>query len=259
MSYNVRNIRNDNVPKGKILVYWLGGYGFMLKFSNEKIICIDPYLSDCVERIAGFPRLSLAPLAAEEVNTDIYLITHEHPDHLDVDSFDAIAAKNPSCKIVAGKSCESFLKTKNVSPKIIAVGEDTQLDGIKIIAVPADHGSLCRDGIGFIIQFENRTIYFTGDTCLNEQLLMPAIKIKPEIIVPCINPKFGNLGEDGAAELVKKCGAKIAIPSHFGLFAEHGGDPEIFKSFVNKLSPQTIVQIFAPGQGVEIMEKNDKI
>jgi L-ascorbate 6-phosphate lactonase len=111
MQYHVKTIRKDVVPHDKILVYWLGGYGFMLKFPTSQIICIDPYLSDCVERIVGFRRLSLAPLSAEEVTTDTYLITHDHADHLDVDSFATLVRKNPTCDIVAGKSCETFLKT----------------------------------------------------------------------------------------------------------------------------------------------------
>ena len=90
-----------------------------------------------------------------------------------------------------------------------------------------------------MVQFENRSIYFTGDTSLNEELLAPAINFKPEILIPCINPKFGNLGEKGSAELAKKCEAKISIPGHFGLFAEHAGDAGLFKEQLEIQSPQT--------------------
>ncbi|MDO8302819.1 MAG: MBL fold metallo-hydrolase [Sedimentisphaerales bacterium] len=253
MKYNVKTIRQDIVKeKGRVIVYWLGGYGFMLKFSTGQIFCIDPYLSDCVERIAGFPRLSLAPLTAEEVTTDAYLITHNHPDHLDVDSFDTIVAKNPGCAIVAGKSCEPFLKTRSTPYNLATVGEAIPCGNIKITAVSADHGDFCPEAIGFIIQFENRTMYFTGDTSLNENLLAPAISYKPDILIPCINPKFGNLGETGAAQLAKKCSAKIAIPSHFGLFAEHGGDVGLFREQVKTISPTTQVVLLTPGRGVAI-------
>jgi L-ascorbate 6-phosphate lactonase len=150
----------------------------MLKFSTGQILCIDPYLNDCAERMAGYPRLSLAPLTAEEVSTDVYLITHDHPDHLDVDGFDTIVAKNPGCTVIAGKSCEPFLKTRSVPYKLAAIGEHIQCGNIKITAVSADHGDLCPGAIGFIIQFKNRMIYFTDDTSLNENLLAPAISIK---------------------------------------------------------------------------------
>ena len=252
MQYDVKTIRKDVVPHGKILVYWLGGYGFMLKFPTDQIVCIDPYLSDCVERIVGFRRLSLAPLSAEEVQTDIYLITHDHPDHLDVDSFDTIAAKNPCCTIIVGKSCEASLKPKHAPHTIIKAGDTIRCGELAFTATEADHGALCADAIGFLIDCAGRRIYFTGDTALNEKVLAAAIARKPEIIVPCINPQFGNLGESGAAQLVKKCEVKIAIPGHFGLFAEHGGDAGLFREQVKAISPTTQVVLLTPGTGEAI-------
>lgn len=249
MQYPIKNIRKESVPPHKILVYWLGGAGFMLKFPSNRILCIDPYLSDCVERLAGFRRLSLAPLAAQELQTDLYLITHDHPDHLDVDSFDTIIHNNPNCTVIAGKSCEPFLMTRDIPHKLIASGTSMQCESITITATDADHGDLCPESIGFIIHYENRSVYFTGDTALNEKRLAPAINFKPEILVPSINPKFGNLGEQGAAELAKKCEAKICIPVHFGLFAEHAGDPGLFKEHLQIHSPQTQYIALTPGRG----------
>ena len=252
MLYNAKTIQKDNVPQGKILVYWLGGYGFMLKFHTGQIVCIDPYLSDCVERIVGFRRLSLAPLLAEEIQMDIYLITHDHADHFDVDSFDTITTNNPQCTIVAGKSCETPLKSKKVHYRIVTAGDTTQCGELTLLAVGADHGDLCKDNIGFFIECAGRSIYFTGDTALNEKMLIAAINRKPEIIVPCINPQFGNLGEMGAAQLARKCEAKIAIPGHFGLFAEHGGDAGLFQKHVKAISPTTQVVLLTPGRGEAI-------
>lgn len=252
MQYHVKTIRKDIVPHGKVLMYWLGGYGFMLKFPTQQIVCIDPYLSDCVERIVGFRRLSLAPLSAEEVQTDVYLITHDHADHLDVDSFDTIAAKNPCCTIIAGKSCETSLKSKKVRYTIVNAGDTIQCGEITLHAIGADHGDLCKDTIGFFIEHDGRSIYFTGDTAFNEKMLAAAIARKPEIIVPCINPQFGNLGEMGAAQLAKECEAKIAIPAHFGLFAEHGGDAGLFREQIKTTSPTTQVVLLTPGKGEAI-------
>jgi len=249
MQYNVKTIRKDVVPRGKILIYWLGGYGFMLKFPTGQVVLIDPYLSDCVERLAGFRRLSLAPLLAEEVTTDTYLITHDHPDHLDVDSFDAIVSRNPVCDIVAGKSCEAFLKTKSVPYKLIKMNGTVKCGDITVKAVPANHGEYCPEAIGLFIEFKDRSIYFTGDTSFDEPLLASTINRKPEILIPCINPQFGNLGEAGAAELAKKCEAKIVVPAHFGLFAEHGGDPGLFREQLQAQSPQTKLVFLTPGRG----------
>jgi L-ascorbate 6-phosphate lactonase len=102
-----------------------------------------------------------------------------------------------------------------------------------------------------VIEFAGRKIYFTGDTCYNEAMMAPVIAEQPEIVIPCINGAFGNLSEFDGAKLTAACNARIAIPSHFWLFAEHGGDPGKFRAHVTELSDaQTI--LLTPGRGVEI-------
>lgn len=252
MKYNLRSIRQDAVINGKMLIYWLGGYGFAVKFDNGRIVCLDPYLSDCVERIAGFRRLSLPPIEANELQADIYLITHDHPDHLDEDSLKTILNSNPGINVIVGKSCTKVVEKEAKVFTVLGAGETTQADELTITAVPADHGELCPDAIGFIIKYKGRGLYFTGDTSLNYSMLKPAIQSRPEIIVPCINPAFGNLGEKGAAELSARCESKLAVPAHFGLFAEHGGDAELFREELRKIAPNCQTLLLTPGRGEAI-------
>jgi L-ascorbate 6-phosphate lactonase len=251
MRFDIHNIRqNVHLKDHEILIYWLGGYGFVLKFPTGQILCMDPYLSDCVERIAGFRRLSLAPISADQLQSDILTITHDHPDHLDVDSIQDILRQNPNCAVVAGSSCENYLKELKTTPiTILKAGQSVSFGEIAIEAIDADHGKLCKDAIGFLIRFRKRSLYFTADTCLNKNVLASAIQSRPEIIIPNINPTFGNLSEIGAASLVALCGSSIAIPGHFWLFAEHGGDPAAFQEQVHRLSPTTKVVLMTPGWG----------
>lgn len=249
MRYELKNVRKNDVPKGRMMIYWLGGYGFVIKLECGQVICIDPYLSDCVEQIAGFRRLSLAPIKASELSTDVYLITHNHPDHLDTDSFDSIVRANPNIQVIAGKSCIESIKQRTKNFKTMIAGESIRLSKVNITAIAADHGDLCPDSIGFLLESGKRKIYFTGDTALSYSFLAKAIESKPEIIVPCINPAYGNLGEKGAAELTAKCQSLIAVPAHFGLFAEHGGDVGLFREELKKISPQTQTVLLTPGQG----------
>jgi hypothetical protein len=82
--------------------------------------------------------------------------------------------------------------------------------------------------------------------------IMRNCSTKPDVLIPYINPKFGNLGEISEAQLAKKCSAKIAIPSYFGLFAEHGGDPGMFREQLQIHSPQTQLILLTPGRGIAI-------
>ena len=253
MAYNLVNIRQDKPSeKGKILVYWLAGSGFVFKFSNDVIICVDPYLSDKAEELFGFRRLSAAPVRANQLFFDLLLITHEHADHFDEDSFGELTRSNPGCKVISTKPCLPLLENRSVDYKITAVGDVSEFNGITIRTVAADHGELSPDASGFIITYEGRHIYFTGDTAYSEELMAEAIKLQPEIIIPCMNGAFGNMNEEEAATLVNKCYSRIAIPCHFWLFAEHGGSPGKFKECLQTLSPQGQLLLLTPGRGVEI-------
>ena len=194
MTHNILNIRQDTpLDKGKAIVYWLGGSGFSFKFATGEIICIDPYFSDCVEEMAGFRRLSLAPLKANELAVDLFLLSHEHPDHLDPKSFNTIISSNPSCKVLASVDCTDFLKEKKVDYQLAAPGDVLKFGKIIVKCVSADHGKYSPGALGFLIEFSGRTLYFTGDTGLNEKRLADPIAAKPEIVIPCINGAFGNL------------------------------------------------------------------
>lgn len=47
---------------------------------------LDPYLTECGERIRGFKRLSPMLIAPEELAVDYYVTSHLHFDHFDYDA-----------------------------------------------------------------------------------------------------------------------------------------------------------------------------
>ncbi|MFH1006929.1 MAG: MBL fold metallo-hydrolase [Candidatus Latescibacterota bacterium] len=252
MGFDIAHIRQDRPGQGKVIVYWLGGAGFAFKFSGGEILCIDPYLSDAVERLFGFRRLSLAPIGAGGLSCDRLLFTHDHADHLDMDSFDALMQTNPDCQVLAPASCADFLEHKGAAYQTVAPGTRSQFANVRIQTVAADHGDLCPDAVGFLLNFSGRHLYFTGDTAWDESLMAGAIQVQPEIVMPCINGAYGNMDETEAAMLVGRCGAKIAIPSHFWLFVEHGGSPATFREQVELHADGAEALLLTPGRGVEV-------
>ena len=253
MSFDIVNAHKDVPADNGVIIYWLGGAGFVFKFAGGETVCIDPYLSDFAERVVGFRRLSLAPIKASELVFDLLLITHTHPDHLDADSFDILTKSNPASKVIASQDCAEFLKeNKGVNYQIVSPGDVSQFDNLSVRVVDADHGDLCPEAIGFVIGCAGRSLYFTGDTAFNEKLLAEPIAAKPEIIIPCINGAFGNMNAKEAAVLARKCRSKVAVPCHFWLFAEHGGSPAEFKEYLNAESPETELLLLTPGRGIEV-------
>jgi L-ascorbate 6-phosphate lactonase len=253
MPFDIRQIRKHRPTAGKALIYWLGGAGFVFTFADGEVVCIDPYLGDAVERIyGGFRRLSLPPVKADELFFDTLLLTHDHGDHLDVDSMEPLMQANPHCRVLAPKPCVGFLRDHHIAHELVSPGSISKIGNVTIKTVAADHGDLCPEAVGFLFTFSGRQLYFTGDTAYNKDLMAETIMAQPEILVPCINTAYGNLSEREAAVLANACGAKMAIPSHFGLFVEHGGCPRRFWESLQVEAPAVKLLVLTPGRGVEI-------
>ena len=61
---------------GELVICWLGQAGFYLKDHEGTVFLIDPYFSNCGERIRGFKRLSAQLCGPEDIRPDYYCITH---------------------------------------------------------------------------------------------------------------------------------------------------------------------------------------
>lgn len=231
-------IKKTEVPRNNIAIWWLAQAGFAIKTDRGKVIYIDPYLSDAVERLFGFKRLSLSPIKAEEVETDLVICTHGHADHLDPDAI-PIIAKSLKTKFIGPKSCvQEFRKINIASERIIelAVGKTVEIKGGSITGMYADHGKLAPDAIGVLFNFGKIRVYYCGDTAYRPEHMGYVKSKKPDIIIPPINGQFGNLNEKEAVLLAKFVGARLIIPSHFWMFAEHNGNPARFMEIAKEES-----------------------
>lgn len=241
-------IRETIVSKDNIAIWWLGQAGFCIKTDRGNVIYIDPYLSDAVERLCGFKRMSLSPIKVEEVEADFVICTHEHPDHLDPDAI-PITTKTSKTRFIGPRSCvQEFRKIGIDKRRIIemAKGKTFEIEGFSITGVYADHGKLSEDAIGILFDFGKVTIYNCGDTAYRPEQMNYVKSRQPDIIIPPINGQFGNLNEKEAVLLSKYVKAKLAIPCHFWMFAEHNGNPALFMEIAKK--EKIIAKLLSPGE-----------
>lgn len=225
----ITKIKNTIIPPGSIAVFWIGQGGFVIKTSNHKVVYIDPYLSNCVERIEGLVRLVPPPLLPEEVEADIILITHDHIDHLDPDSILEISqASNAS--IIGPTSCIRHLLEIGIDSSQVSGlnrGNIIEFDGIRIGAVYATDGT--DDGVGYILKNDGITTYITGDTSYVPEL--DSVKIALiDILITSINGNsvYGNLNVQEAVQLTLALQPQYVIPMHYGMFKENTADPAKF-------------------------------
>ena len=225
-----------------LTLFHLGQAGFLLTSATGKTVCVDPYLSDCCERLFGFKRLVPAPLATHELRTDFLVATHAHADHLDPDLLEVMKMR-PETRFVGAPDCR---KAFGDNATILAAGESATIDGVGFRAVYADHGDLAPDAVGFLITLDGVTIYHTGDTAYRPEKTLASLgAVKVDIMIAPINPAFGNLGHKNAVKLAAQVKPRTLVGCHFGMFAEHGGDPAAFLACARSVVDAVVM---APGE-----------
>ena len=146
-------------------IRWIGQSGYILSDGKSEI-CIDPYLSNVVDRIAHRGRMVEAPFLPEELKSDIVVCTHNHLDHIDIDAIPLMQKKDKL--FLAPKDAKKQLKECGVQKyQPFDVGDSYCFGDFKLIAVFADHTV---PAVGIIVKHNSITMYFSGDTEYNAKL-----------------------------------------------------------------------------------------
>lgn len=237
---------------GELAVFCLAQAGFYFKTAAGTTVCLDPYLSDCCERLFAFKRMVPAPLAAGELRTAVLVATHSHADHLDPDLLDCLK-RQPETRFVGSPDCRPVFEQAGIAEErvtILAKGESKTMDGVGFRAVYADHGELAPEAGGILMTLDGLTVYATGDTSYCPERLLESLGgVAVDLLIAPINPAYGNLGHENAVRLAALIKPRVVIGSHFGMFIEHGGDPGAFLEFAKKTLPDTVAPyVMAPGE-----------
>jgi L-ascorbate 6-phosphate lactonase len=216
-------------------ITWIGQGGFLIDLLPDNLqIAIDPYLSDSVFREFGQKRLLPIPISPSKLKTDLIVCTHDHMDHLDEETLNGILWDQT--RYAGPGSCIAHFFAMGIPAKkqvVLNRGDLVSLGTTKIHAVYASH---TEDSIGVVVQNRNRTVYFVGDSEYDASLKMAGL-FHPDVLVVCINGKYGNMSCKNAAVLAAELGVGTAIPCHYGMFAENTEDPENFRRELQKTDP----------------------
>lgn len=219
----IHKIKIDN----KVLLNWIGQAGFIFKI-NDTIICLDPYYSNSIERYEGRPsrRMWYNKFIMEEFNPDIVLCSHDHLDHTDPETIPLLNSYSEAEFYGPRSSIEHMENMKINKSRLNVLKEDVEykFEDFSLKTTFSEH---TKDSLGFIFSFNNLKVYFTGDTSLNKQLFK-LVDEKIDIIISCVNGKYGNLNFQEAIKLAKKLKAKKIIPMHYGLVPDNTIDIDNF-------------------------------
>lgn len=251
MSSFVNSVSLMPVNAGQIGIFWLGQAGFLFKLADGRLVVVDPYFSDCCNRLVNFKRLMPYLMGATDLEYDIYIASHAHPDHFDVDVIGAVTAC-PKTELICAYDCKAECERIGIKDRVIYIKEGDALcrNGLTIKAVMCDHGEGTPDAVGLILENEGKRVYLMGDTCYRKEFLENEELKGCDVLILPINGAFGNLNEREAADVAEGLKPVLTVPCHFWNFAEHGGNPELFaKAMQEKGLPYNI---FRMGEGVVI-------
>lgn len=205
-------------------IRWIGQSGYILNDGMNEI-CIDPYLSNVVDRIAKRGRMVIAPFMPEKLKSDVVICTHNHLDHVDIDAIPLMKKEN--MLFLAPSDAENtLLECGVVNYKVFDKGTVVKIGDFKLEAVFADHTV---PAVGVIVKHSGITMYFSGDTEYNEKL-EELKNYNIDIMFVCINGKLGNMNVDDAIELTKIINPKVGVPTHYGMFESNTENPENYTS-----------------------------
>lgn len=237
---------------GSTHIFSVGQAGFIIKTSEGKLIAIDIYLSDCVERLEGhmgYKRLVPKVLDAGDLVFDVIICTHPHWDHFDFDSIPALMS-NGRTRLYCSVDCEKLVKElkleyyeKNIT--YVKPGSIVDEDGFALQFVNCDHGEGARDAVGVVIHTDGKRIYEAGDTCLRLDRVNE-IKLPLDVLIAPINGAYGNMDSDDCVKLAEALKPEVTIPCHYGMFASHGGDPGRFIELMKETGLKTL--LMTPGE-----------
>jgi N-acyl-phosphatidylethanolamine-hydrolysing phospholipase D len=154
-------------------VTWLGHASFLIRLDGRTILT-DPFLTDHASPLPPLGPRRFAPPAlrpGQLPRIDAILLSHNHYDHLDLATIEALSGKAQIQVVVPLRLAGYFTERGYRNVQEIDWYQQTVVHGLRITALPAIHFSkrtlFDRNQTlwtGYVIQSRRRRLYFAGDT-----------------------------------------------------------------------------------------------
>jgi L-ascorbate metabolism protein UlaG (beta-lactamase superfamily) len=221
-------------------IKYIGHSTFLI--NGSKTIITDPWIKDNPSNTA---------VKIEDLEKiDYILISHGHFDHIaDVETL----YKKFNSEIWCNFEISNYLANKKVVANGAYMGGKIKFPWGFIKFFPAFHGSSTPEGYyaglatSILINLDNTTIYFAGDTCLTVEMQLIQ-KYNVDLAMLPIGGRF-TMDIEEALDAVKLIKPKYVIPMHYNTFELIKVDPQEFKNLVEK---ETTTKCFVLKSGEKI-------
>lgn len=140
------------------------------------------------------------------------LITHQHPDHLDVDSVRRLRAANPDAPIVADEGSAEKLEAAGLLPRTVHDGDELTIGGTAVRVAGRDHAVIHPEipivpNVGYLIADR---FFYPGDAFTD-----------PGVPVDVLGLPTGApwLKIEESIEYLRRIRPQVAIPLHDGILS----------------------------------------
>lgn len=156
-------------------------------------------------------------------NIDIVLITHEHFDHLHIDSLKTVLKNSPGAKVITNRGVGKILLKEGIVYELLEDKQNKTIAGVLLEGCGEKHGVIYED-LGQVMNtgyFIANRFFYPGDALYDPQKSSTdadAHSIGPvEILaLPIVGPWMKS---SEAVEYAKKLKPKVAFPVHDALLA----------------------------------------
>ncbi|WP_339840798.1 MBL fold metallo-hydrolase [uncultured Maribacter sp.] len=216
------------MDSNSLSITWLGQGSFLFEVNGTRLL-VDPFLSDIVEQREGLKRLMAPPLQIKELQPDYIFITHNHLDHFDPIALPEIHKKYPTVPIYGPQSVMEKAQEMGFDRLVmhsVSIGKTYVLGCFLLAITPAYHSDPF--AVGGVINTARTQIYLSADTTFSDTLVQEVktlAKGEIDVVLVCINGRLGNMNWQEAISLVDSLKPRMAIPMHYGMFAENTEDP----------------------------------
>ena len=145
--------------------------------------------------------------STDEQGIDLVLITHEHADHLHIDTLKIILQNNPEAKVITNTSVGKLLAEAGIDFTKVEDGENFDFEGIKISGFGDKHAQIYED-YGMV----QNTGYIINDLCYpGDSFSLPNAKVDI-LALPVLGPWMKM---SMAIDYAKELKPRVCFPVHY--------------------------------------------
>jgi len=266
------NINLNSLKDREHYALWIGHSTFLIN-NGDLTILTDPIFSERASPLnfAGPKRLIKPVIKIKDLpEVDVITISHNHYDHLDVNSLRKIQKKFPNVKILVPQGDLKLLKNYNLNNGFEFLWwEEIIFDNTKFIFTPAQHWSArgLRDRNkslwgSWFINNEDKNIFHAGDTGYSEDFIeirnrLGAVDFAM-IPIGAYDPQwfmsYSHVNPEEALNIAKDLDAKKSIGMHWGTFILTDEPVLEPRERLNKITNQTNINFYTvtPGNIIEM-------